>query len=113
MSLTTLTELATEGSTYVINCTFTDEDGSTVTPQSNVAWRLLDSSGTQLSSGTESPAASVSIVLTDSDIVVSDNTRGFVFLTLVVSTTYNSDAGSGLSLVDTARFQAINVLDTP
>ena len=113
MSLTTLSTLATEGSTYVVTCIFTDEDSNTVTPQTNVAWRLHDSTGTQLSSGTEAPAATVTIVLTDADISVAGTARGSSFLTLVVSTTYNSDAGSGLSLVDTARFQAINVLDTP
>lgn len=113
MSLTILRTLATEGSTYVVNCTFTDEDGNTVTPVSTISWRLLDSAGTELSSGTKAAAASVNIVLTDSDISVTGTRRGNAFLTLVVSTTYNSSAGSGLSLVDTARFQAINVLDTP
>ena len=110
---TTLRTLATEGSTYVVTCSFSDENGDAVTPASAVAWRLLDSTGTEISSGSKAAAASVNIVLTDTDIVVSGNKREKIFLTLVISTTYNSSNGSGLTLVDVARFQAVNVLDTP
>ena len=111
--VTTLRETATENSTYIVSVTFTNEDGNAVTPASAVNWRLMDSAGTQISSGQETAAASVTIVLTGANIVVSSAERGTAFLTLVVSTTYDSAAGNGLSLVDTARFPVVNVLDVP
>ena len=111
--VTTLREIATENSTYIVSVTFTNEDGNAVTPASAVNWRLLDSIGNQISSGQETAAATVTIVLTGASIVVSSTERGLAFLTLVVSTTYDSAAGNGLTLVDTARFQVVNVLDVP
>lgn len=109
----TLTEIATENSTFAATCTFADEDGSAVTPASAVVWRLLDDKGNELSNGSESAAASVDIVLTGSDLAISNTTRELHWLTLVVATTYNSSLGSGLALVDTAKFQCRNIFDTP
>ena len=111
--VTTLRETATENSTYVVSVSFANEDGNAVTPASAVNWRLIDSVGTQISSGQETAAATVTIVLTGANIVISNTERRTEFLTLVVNTTYDSAAGNGLTLVDTARFQVVNVLDVP
>lgn len=108
-----LTDIATEGSTFVATCTFENEAGESITPASDVTWRLLDDKGNELANGTESAGLSVDIVLTSTDTAIDNTTKELHWLTLVVATTYNSTKGSGLSLVDVAKFQCRNIYDTP
>ncbi len=108
-----LTDIATEGSTYVATCTFENEAGEAVVPASAVTWRLLDRKGNELATGSETAGLSVDIVLTDSDMEISNINKELHWLTLVVETTYNSTKGTGLSLVDVAKFQCRNIYDTP
>lgn len=110
---TTLTTIATEGSTYVVTCAFYDEDGGAEIPTSDVTWRLLDDKGNEISTGSESAAASVDIVLSGDDLAVDDQYRELHWVNLVVSTTYDSTLGSDLPLVDVVKFQIRNILDTP
>ena len=102
---------ATEGSTVVATCTFTSEAGDSVIPASDVLWKLVDPSWTELDSGTVSAAASVDIVI--SSISLSIEVREVVWLTLIVETTYDSANGTGLPLVEHCRFPCYNLLDRP
>jgi hypothetical protein len=108
-----LTDIAVEGSTYVVTCTFADEEGDAVVPASAVAWRLLNSDAEELSTGSEDAGVTVSIAIPGAEIIISNTTKELHWLTLVVSTTYDSALGLGLALVGTAKFQCKNVLDTP
>jgi len=110
---TTLTSIATEGSTYVVTCAFADEDGDATIPTSAVAWRLLDERGNEISTGSEAAAASVDIILSGDELAIDNTTRELHWVTLVVSTTYDSTLGSDLPLVDTVKFQIRNIFDTP
>ncbi len=109
----TLNDIATEGSTFVATCTFTNEAGESITPASAVLWRLLDNKGVELSNGTESAGSSVDIVITGADLAIDNITKELHWLTLVVSTTYDGTLGNGLALVDTAKFRCRNIFDTP
>lgn len=110
-----LSEIAVEGSTYVVTCTFADEDDNAIVPVTAVSWRLLDNLGNQISTGSETAAATVNIVLTGSDIVVAatSDESDAVLLTLVISTTYNSSHGNGLTLVEAVNIPVVNLKDTP
>ena len=108
-----LTVLATEGSTYVVVCTFKDEDGSVITPASTVYWKLLTPAGGEVSSGSKAAANPTKIVLSGSDLSVTDTEGLQKFLYLKVWTTYNSSLGAGLPLVQMARIPIDNALDTP
>jgi len=102
---TELTVSATEGSTYVITASFTDEDGSAVVPDT-VTWTLTDTLGTVINSRqdvSETPASSIEIVLTGDDLAVDGyNSPVRVF---TVEGTYTSlTHGAGLLLTGSATF---------
>ena len=109
---TVLTDIAVEGSTFVVTCAFSDEDGISVIPNADVSWRLIDSVGAQISSGTVSPAASVDILLSGPDLSIEKPMDKLHWVTLVVSTTYDGALGDDLPMVDVVEFQVRNIFDT-
>lgn len=104
---------ATEGSTYVVTCTFTDEDGDAVTPDTDVTWTVRKTDGTQVSTGTASKAATVNVIIKGSDLSAADTSGDAQTLTLILETTYTSSLGVGLPLVKMAKFSVDNELGVP
>ena len=102
----TLTTEAVERSTYVVDLTFTDENGDAVTPTA-VTWTLTDELGNVVNGRdgvTVSPVAEVAVVLSGLDLAVGGDLAG-LGRRLLVEATYDSDLGSNLSLKDEVRFK--------
>ena len=95
-----LSTTAFEGSTYIVTAAFTDEDGDPVVPQT-VGWTLDDEDGNEINTGTETPAASVEIVLSGTDLTAGGHENSKAYIT--VTATYNSDLGTGLPIVAQAE----------
>lgn len=106
-------KLAREKSTFVISCTFTDEDDNSVTPDS-FAWSLVDSSGNAvngLTDQSETPAATINIVLDDDDLQIlsAEQSLDRVKRSVVIEATYTSSNGSGLPLNEEIVFVIENL----
>lgn len=104
---------ATEGSTLIITCTFVDENGSAITPASNIVWTVRKADGTQVSTGTVSAAATAYVVIKGTDLSAGATSGDAQTMTLILETTYNGDRGSGLPLVKMAKFSIDNELGVP
>ncbi|RLC96012.1 MAG: hypothetical protein DRI46_14260 [Chloroflexi bacterium] len=105
---TKLSLKAFERSTYVITVAFEDDNGTAVTPN-KVSWDLSTLGGTiinERSNVTETPAESVDIVLTGSDLrtLASEGNKHIVKRLVTVRGSYNSDAGSDLELSADVKF---------
>ncbi len=95
---------AREGSTFVITCTFKDETGTAVSPDT-MTWTLTDTDG-NIINGRDgvtiaSPSASEVIVLSGSDLPVINGDR---LLILTLEGTYTSVNGAGLPLKEQVQF---------
>jgi len=100
---TILTTKANDKSTFVINCTFKDEDNLAVIPNV-ITWTLTDEDGTVINSRTAqsvTPGASVDIALSGDDLKRSDG----AIRILTVEATYNSSLGNNLPLKDQVKFR--------
>ena len=111
---TNLDITATEQGTIVVRAAFTDEDGDTVTPASDVLWTLTDTDGTVINSREDeivSAAAAVNIVLSGDDlqILTAEASESVVERRILVETTYNSSLGSGLPLKKSGAFLIENL----
>ena len=110
-----ISEVANEKSTVVFDVSFTDENEAAVVPES-ITWTLVDSQNNIINSrdgvDVETPAASVSIVLTGDDLQIqtSERYQNKVYRYLVVEAIYNSDAGDGLSITESIRFKIENLI---
>ena len=95
---------AIEEGTYLIQYTFTDEDGTTVVP-SAVLWTLTDRDGATINGRTgvsATAATTVSILLTGTDLTIvagKANER-----LMLIEWTYTSTYGSGLAGKEEATF---------
>ena len=98
----------TEGSTAIFTCTFQDEDGDAVTPASDVDWTVRTADGTQVSSGSETAAATVYIVIKGSDLSAPAESGETQVLHLIIETTYDSALGNGFPLVKIIKFKLDN-----
>lgn len=111
MSISILSTVAKEGSTYIITCAFTDEDGDPMTPVS-MTWTLTDSAGTVINSRQDvaiTPlSTSVNVVLYGDDLALSGSAQAVRVFTL--EGTYNSTLGLGLPFKDAIKF---NLDDLP
>ena len=95
---------AIEKSTYIVTCTFTDEAGDSLVPET-VAWTLTDGFGTVINDReavSETPAATVNIVLSGDDLAIISGMTNKRILT--IQATYNSAYGTGLPLNARATF---------
>lgn len=108
---TRLTEAANEGGTYIIPVAFTDEDGSSVVP-SSITWTLTDGTGAVINEREDVavavPAASIDIVLSGDDLVVTESSD-VVPRYLYVKAIYDSDAGTDLPMTGEAIFPLNNL----
>lgn len=103
---TTITSTITEQSTAVFTVALTDDAGAAVVP-SAITWTLSDDDGNTINSRSEvavgSPASSITVVLYGADLaIIGDDDDGARRLT--IEATYDSDAGSDLTLKDAAKF---------
>jgi hypothetical protein len=108
---TQLTSYAVEKSTFAVVCAFTDENSVAVVPDS-VTWSLVDDAGTVINSLTdqsESPAATVTIVLSGDDLQLLDQDNASEQRYLEISAVIDTDLGSNLPLKDRAEFKVINL----
>ena len=104
--MSTITQVVNEKSTVVFTVAFTDEDGASVTPDS-ATFTLSDIKGNVVNAREgvtmSRLAASVDIVLSGEDLVISEtlynNDR-----VLTVEATYSSSLGSGLPLKTQSLF---------
>jgi len=100
---------ATERSTYVVEASFTDEDGAQVVPSSDVSWTLTDRSGSvNFGSGTVTAAPTVNIVLSGDTLRFQESSMSAI-RTLTVETTYDSTVGVGLPIKAAAEFVLENL----
>ena len=104
---TELTTKAAEEGTYIITAAFTDEDGTAIAPVT-ATWTLTDAAGSVINSRLDvaitSPTSSEEIVLSGNDLSLQSGESGEVLRFLTIKGTYDSDAGSGLTLKGQARF---------
>lgn len=81
-----------EGSSHIIQATFTDENGASVIPDS-VLWTLTDLVGNVINSRCDvsvPPAATVEIPLQGDDLLVSDDEPDMARRQVIVEATYTS-----------------------
>lgn len=106
---------ANERSTYIINLTFTDEEGESAIPTS-VKWTLCTVDETIINNREQVevlvPASDIDIVLSGDDLAIleGEEDQETVDRYLVVEATYNSDHGVGLPLNEVAKFELTNFL---
>lgn len=96
--IATLTERARDKGSYAATISFTDENGDAVSPTA-VEWSLYDGDGNVVNNRqdvSESPAATVTILLQDDDLDIGPVYAAPLFL--FIDATYNSSLGSGLPL---------------
>jgi len=108
--MTVLNTVATNESTYVLTCTFTDADGTAVTPNS-LTWSLTDGSGNIINSREDvsvTPSSEISVVLSDDDLSLEDGlSRVFT-----IDGNYNSlEYGNSLPIRDQANFKIDSWVD--
>jgi hypothetical protein len=105
------TDYAVEGSTFAITVSFKDEDGSAVTP-SAITWSLYNTSGAVVNSrqavAVAAPSSTITIVLSGNDLALESESASSERRRLLVSATYNSDLGSGLTMADSFEFKVLN-----
>ncbi len=105
---TILLTQALANNTYVVSAAFTDEDGSEVTPNDDCLWSLKDLSGNVINSRTAvaiAESTSVDIVLSGDDLAaISNQAEDDGIRVVEITGTYDSDAGSGISLDKSVQF---------
>lgn len=113
MPTTITSEYAIEQSTFVVSVAFTDSAGDPVIPNSGLAWKLTDKSGTVINSRSSveiTPDSTVSIALTGDDLAMQDGEGRTAKRVLTVSGTYDATEGSGLSIKDECIFTLRNLI---
>ena len=94
---------AKDQSTFVITCTFKDEDGNLVAPDT-MKWTLTDHDGNVINSREDvevpAPSSVETIVLQGNDLKYSDGNIRI----LAIEATYTSTLGTGLPLNDSIIF---------
>lgn len=108
----TTTTTANEESTFVITCSFTDENSVAVVP-SAVIWMLTDENGMIINNrsgvSVTSLASSIDIVLSGDDLAITGTSKQSVRI-LTVKATYDSTLGTGLPLKESLRFVVKNLV---
>ena len=106
-----LDDYAVEKITFAPVAAFTDENGDALVP-SAVTWTLCDPAGTIINSledQSETPASSVTIVLSGDDLQILDSDNDSEIRHLEVSAIYTSDLGSDLPLKESGIFKVLNL----
>lgn len=107
-----LTHIAEEESTYIIKCTFEDENGDPA-PLSDMFWDLTSVGGivinNRLNVEVSSPASPEYVVLQGADLQILNGEESFGERIFTVRASYNSSLGSGLPLNKFVRFRVRNL----
>lgn len=109
-----LDEYAVEKSTFAPVVAFTDENGVAV-PSNNVSavtWSLCNDSGdiiNNLQDQSETPASSVTIVLSGNDLQLEDQNNDYELRHLEVSAIVTTSLGSDLPVKESAKFKVLNL----
>jgi len=107
---TNLTVHAVEKSTYIITAAFKNESGVAVIPKS-ITWTLTNARGVVVNALEDvivaSPAATINIVLTDDDLMIS--TYGGKRI-ITICAVYDSAYGTDLTLKECATFDIDNLV---
>ena len=113
MAVTTFAdEVFPEEGTRVISCSFTDEDGNAVTPDS-IAWTLTKRKKYQGDTASiinsregvsETPASTIYIVLTGDDLALLTAEAEEAFVERVLSVSYVYDSTYGNNLTNKAQY---------
>ncbi len=106
----TLSTVAGEESTYIVTCTFTDEDDVAMTPNT-VTWQLTDMRGNVINNRTavsEAAAEVVNIVLSGDDLSLLTDTNDTTRIVTVWGTYDSATYGNGLKYTDEVRFAIEN-----
>ena len=94
---------AVNGSTYIIQASFTDEDGIAVVPES-IVWSLTDINGNIINSRDDvsiTPGSEVDIILSGDDLLVFDGLERIITIEAVYESAISIDP---LPLVQQAKF---------
>ena len=111
----TIRKKANERSTYVINMTFTDEEGESAVPTA-IKWTLCNADSTPINDREQVeilvPASEVDVVLSGDDLQIleAEEDSETVDRYFVVESVYNSTLGTGLPLNEVAKFELTNFL---
>ena len=109
-----ITDHATEESTFPIEVSFTDDAGDPVIPNV-ITWHLTDRDGTVINSREDVnvaiPAATITVVLQGDDLVLDDSDNNLRILT--IEATYNSTLGNDLPFKEEFRFYIDNLVKIP
>ena len=113
MAMITISEIAKEKSTLVVNVAFTDEDGAAAIPTA-LSWSLTDTAGTVINSRSSVsvavPAASNDIVLSGLDLAMQSGESGdYAVRIFTAEATYTSTLGTGLPVKEQASFMVENL----
>ena len=107
MAITKITTTAPERGTFGILCTFTDEDGDALTPDT-LTWTLTDVDGLVVNSRQDIEVSSISsattIVLSGADLAVTDASDRGRKRRFAIEGTYDSDLGNDMPLTGECEF---------
>jgi len=107
MAITKITTTAPEKGTFGITCTFTDEDGDALTPDT-LTWTLTDMDGSVINSrqdvSVSSLSSSVTITLSGDDLALTTTTSQGRKRRFAIEGTYDSDLGDNLPLTGECEF---------
>lgn len=112
--LQTLTDVAPEEGTYVITAAFTDEEGSSVVPNS-LTWTLTDHKGNVINGKEDvsvpTPTASETFVLEGDDLAIAEDEekQELVKRLFHIEGDYDSSNGNGLPLKGACEFDIENL----
>lgn len=111
----TISDIAKEKGTFVIDVSFTDENEEAAVPTSMV-WSLATTTGTIINSRDQVAvdpgdlAATVSILLSDNDLALqTGEIEKYVKRRFIVEAIYNSDLGTDLPVNGEAEFTLENL----
>lgn len=118
MPVTIASPAAIEESTYVIDVSFFDEAGAPATPNTDLAWSLMDADGNIINSREAvaiAPAPTITIVLHGADLAVGEPAEesDYGYRYLLLTGTYDSSLGANLELREQVQFSIGNLVGTP
>ena len=94
---------AIEKSHCAFDVSFTDEDDQDLTPDS-VTWALTKTDGTSIATGSETPAATVTVLLTGDHLAITEADVEAVNRILTIEAVVDSNLGNDLPLKDQVTF---------
>lgn len=111
-----ISQAVNERGTFVVDVSFTDDDGNPVVPNAGLVWSLTKADRATIVNDREdepiTPAATVTIVLSGLDLAL-DAGKHIQYRYLVIEGTYDGALGSDLPIVDHLRFPISDIAKVP